>query len=553
MDRFTELMGSESPRSYRSALGVLAALFIPAAVLEIVQGAAPIAGPWDVMQILDDAWRMYNGQVPHVDFHNPIGDLTYLLVLFGMKVGKPSVSAICYGIVLLLAAIVPWTWAIASRRLPACVAFVLTVFLGFLLLAPRPLSYGIRETTYAMLYNREGYIFLSMLMLALFLPPRPALRDSPLLTGLSAGLLLALMFYCKITYFLIGGATLLVCLPGRPRAATLLGGIAIAGAAATLIVAAGLHIDPRAYLADVASAASSQSLAMRARLFAGACVNQGLPTYLLALSLALWTWAERWYRSPKSPPLRQWLEIGWVLLAALLIDSGNAAQVGADDDPLFVTAGVLLIEFYRRRNLEPLEHPHAPQRVAYAASLLLVLPLICGLILGRDLASFAYVAEWNLIERPHYDPTRILHSERLLDFRVPATTAHITSYWPARDHPANINDGIDLLRRNLRPGERVTTLAHANPFSFALGIPPAHDGPQWWDLNFSFDPQHYPPVASVLGEAPIVMVPKFTDRSQGWNFDVVDVLLRVYGPYLEANFELQDQSSHWLLYRRRGR
>jgi len=108
--------------------------------------------------------------------------------------------------------------------------------------------------------------------------------------------------------------------------------------------------------------------------------------------------------------------------------------------------------------------------VAYTVALLLIIPLIAGPTLLRDAASFGYSSLWHLRERPHYDASRRLHSEQLQDFYVPASVTHITSYWPARDHPANINDGIDLLRRHLQAGDRVTTIAYTNPFTFALGL-----------------------------------------------------------------------------------
>jgi hypothetical protein len=172
-------------------------------------------------------------------------------------------------------------------------------------------------------------------------------------------------------------------------------------------------------------------------------------------------------------------------------------------------------------------------------------------ILARDLASCSYALLWNLKNRSSFDPSRSLHSAALADFRVPASTTHITGYWPARDHPANINDGIDLLRGHLIPGDRVTTLAYANPFSFALGLQPARDGPQWWDLNFSFDQKHYPSAESFLGSASLVMVLRPTDRTKGWSFETVDLMLELYSDYLQAHFERLDMSEHWILYRRR--
>jgi len=97
----------------------------------------------------------------------------------------------------------------------------------------------------------------------------------------------------------------------------------------------------------------------------------------------------------------------------------------------------------------------------------------------------------------------------------------------------------------------VTTIAFANPFSFALGLQPARDANIFWDLGFSFDESHAPKAGEFLGDASLIMVPRLVDRSRGWNFDSADALMRLYGGCLRSNFDLVGTSREWLLYRRR--
>jgi len=548
-DRLAGCLESESPRAYRLFACLLAVIFVAVGGDLIVLGAAPIAGPWDVMCMLDGAWRIVSGQVLYTDVHNPIGPLTYLLIVFGLKVAPPAVSSICYGTVLLLALLVPWAWQIARRRLPALLAFLFAAFIGVLLVAPRPLGYGVRETTYAMVYNRDGYALLSMFFLSIFLEPRGTRAGSALVSGLSSGTLLALMLYCKVTYFIVAVLSVPVApLLCRPRSTSILAQLA-AIAAAALGVYLFFHISTPAYLADVAAAGHVQSASMRIHLLFADLRAECLWSYLLLLFAGLWVASERARLRVALRSPGPWAVALWLMGAGLICQIGNAAQHG--DDPLYLTAALVLVELYRRRDAEAVAAPATALRLMYATSLLVMLPLFAGGILGRDLASLGYATLWNLRERPHFDRSRLLHSERLADLRVPASTQHMTSYWPARDHPANINDGIDLLVRHLQAGDRVTTIAFANPFSFALGLLPARDANIFWDLGFSFDEQHAPAPRDFLGDASLVMVPRLADRSQGWNFDSADALMRLYGPYLRANFVLVDTSREWLLYRRR--
>jgi hypothetical protein len=529
---------------------LLAVIFIVISGDLIILGAAPIAAPWDVMCMLDGAWRMVSGQILYTDVHNPVGPLTYLLIAFGLKVAPPSLASICYGTVLLLAALVPWAWWIARPRLPAVLAFLFALFIGMLLVAPRPLGYGVRETSYAMIYNRDGYALLSMFLLEIFLERRDSRARSAFLRGLSPGLLLALMLYCKVTYFIVASASLpLALLLYRRGWAWLLAQLAS-------IVAVGLalfvlyRLSTLAYLADVAAAGRVQSSAMRVHLLLADLRAESLWSYLVLLFAALWAWCARGRSTAAARSSAPWIVAIWVILAGLICQTGNAAQHG--DDPLYVPAALLLVELFRRRDSVAVATAGSPSRLMYATSLLVMVPLFAGGILAADIASLGYATLWNLREAPQFDPARLLHSERLRDFRVPAAATHITSYWLARDHPGNINDGIDLLRRNLQSGDRVTTIAFANPFSFALGLQPARDANIFWDLGFSFDESHAPKAGEFLGDASLVMVPRLVDRSRGWNFDSADALMRLYGGYLRSNFDLVGTSREWLLFRRRA-
>jgi len=43
---------------------------------------------WDLMFNLDGAWRLYNGQTAHVDFHDPLGTLPFAATALGFGPGE---------------------------------------------------------------------------------------------------------------------------------------------------------------------------------------------------------------------------------------------------------------------------------------------------------------------------------------------------------------------------------------------------------------------------------------------------------------------------------
>jgi hypothetical protein len=555
-EKLSQTLCSESFLGYRRAGYALLAVFVMLEMMLIVGGTPPIDEPWDTNLALDGGWRIVSGQVPHTDFHNPIGPLTYLLIAFGMKVAAPSTSSIAYGSALLLAILLPWAWYIASARVPWAVAFIFVVFAGFFLVSPCPPGFGIHETSYAMIYNRQGYVLLSMLLLGVFLKPRDSAKRSVSVEGLFVGVLLALLLYCKITYFLTAAVltALAVVLDVRP----LRWFLSSAGAFVGVCVAffAVFHINLHSYLSDIATTGYVQSPSMRLTLLSRSITGDGVRAhgggdaywiYILFFCLGLWTWAEHWTGRPRFSALRLWLVAGAIVAAALLISSGNAAQ-DSGADPLYFVAAVVLLELFRRQNAAQVAQSGTTVRLVYTASFVLMLPIFCGTILARDVASCAYVIGWDVVRRPAFPESQRMHSVSLRDFYVQPKTAHITAYWPAREHPAKINDGIDLLQRYRQNGDRVTTIGHANPFSFAVGSAPARDWLLWWRLNFSYDRRHYPPAEAFLGDATLVMVPRITASRFG--FDTVEVLLELYGDYLRAHFHELASTDTWVLYRR---
>jgi hypothetical protein len=547
----TRFLTAESDRSFRFACLALTIVVSSIGVLLLWQGASPITGPWDVAILLDGGWRIFNGQVPHRDFHNPIGPLTYLLVALGMKMGRPSTSSIPYGSGLALAVLVPWAWSLARRRLPAAISLLFGLFVALLLAAPRPLGYPISETTYAMLYNRQGYALLSILLIGLLIPSRTGSRATDVAGGVSCGALVALLLYCKMTYFIVGSAGVVVGMVLFRRSLAWLIGFMGGFGLVCLAFAALLDVSLSNYASDILAAARSQSAPMRLRLLSSSLRNGLSEIYLLVLFSAFAATIVSRRTRPTLANARAWIVLVFLVSGSQVIGMGNSAQGGGVEEPLFAVALVILLEHYRRDSHGFIETAADAPRLLYTLALAIGLPLLGGGTFGRDAASLAYTAGWHVLEKASFDASRRLHSASLSEFLVPASTEHVTAYWLARDHPANVNDGIDLLRKHVTAKSRVSCLALANPFSFALELPPVRGEPLWWDLNLSFDRSTYAVPESFLTDATLVMLPRLNDRSHGCCFETVEVMERLYGPYLEEHFVERDRSSAWILFARR--
>ena len=549
-DKLSEILYSESNVGYRRAGLALLAIFVPIGILQCILGAPPIAGPWDVVSLLDGGWRIVNGQVPHTDFHTPLGPLTYLLVAFGMRVAPPSASSITYGIVLLATLVIPLAWRITRDRLPWALTFLFVLLVGAYLFSPNPPGYGFRDTTYAMIYNRESYVFLCILCLCLFLKPRASTHTIPALDGVFTGLLLGLLLYCKITYFAaaLGMVVVAAFLTPKSRSWYLSVSASFAGVCAAFF--AFFHISLRMYLLDILTAGGAQSPSLRIKLLSDGITSNAMWMYLLLFALLLWTWAHDETVRNAGGVLQPWLAAMTIVAMALFVESGNGSQGGGVDDPLYFTTALVALEQFRRNSAPDVLRAGSPARVAHTGSLALLIPILFGSILLHDSVSFAYAVVWDFMRRPTVQSSQKFHSLALRDFIVPASTDHVTDYWLAREHPAKINDGIDLLRRHLQAGDRITTIDYGNPFSFALGTGPARDWNLWWDLHFSFDERHAPVPEAFLGDASVVMVPRFAKNSPGFAMDGIEAMTNLYGTYLHNHFYEVESTATWTMYRR---
>jgi hypothetical protein len=505
-----------------------------------------------MMFFLDGGWRILNGQIPHRDFSNPIGPLTYCLIAFGMILAPPSTASIAYGSALLVFLLTPIAWYLARARLPAALAFLFCMFLAVLLTAPRPLGYPILETTYAMLYNRQGYVLLSMLLIGLYIPRRDTLSFGGFTEGLSCGLILALLFYCKVTYFMAAAFAVVLAFVLFRRFWFWISGLVLGIIFVCLAFLVFLHISPITYISDVVTVVPAQSAVIRLRLGLTGVINN-LPLFFLTFFFLTWatTTVVSGDRYSGFAKIKTWIIITFILVIGCVIGMGNAAQGGGIQDPLFFSALLIFLEHYRRCWTVPPRFTKSVPNMFCAIALAVCLPFFCGEILVRDVTSLSYSFAWNLWKRPSFPASRHIRSATLGDFLVPARTDHVTAYWLARDHPDNINDGIDLLRPHVNPSSRVACIAFANPFSFALEVLPPKGGPLWWDLNFSFDRNTFPPPEQFLSDATLVMIPRLTDRSRGCCFETVDVMMELYGDYLEARFYEADRSAKWRLLARR--
>src|SRR5258708_38437819 len=90
----------------------------------------------DIFFLLDNGWRVINGQRPHLDYYSPWGPVTFLVVAAGLKISGYSVDGIGYGNALAAFIMGSWTFYVAKNRLTPPLRLLLSFFLAVLVAAP---------------------------------------------------------------------------------------------------------------------------------------------------------------------------------------------------------------------------------------------------------------------------------------------------------------------------------------------------------------------------------------------------------------------------------
>ncbi len=536
-----KLFTTDSDRSYRGYFWLLIGS-IAALAIALANVGLPIvnAMPMDIAIVLDSGWRILNGQIPNLDYYSPLGPLTSLLVAFGMKVASPSASSIAYANILLLVTLTPWAWFVARSRLSAVNAFLFALFMGILLITPRPLGELIRNTSYAMIYNRHAFVLLSLLSIELFVSPRvPKRPNFFLLSGLSSGILLALLFFSKINYFAIGVVAILLAIALFRFSKIWLIGLA----SGLAIVWISMHIffdfNSFAYLSDISLAASSQNKTQRLHNLKGAAIANFYWLYLIFVLIVI----NSINQTPKIRKTDVFLKqtkvqisAVFVAVSAILICGSNSQDT---DIPLFFISGLILLEYLRREFKLDNNSTNSILGLKYFLSILVVISL-CGGILFQDLASVASAVTSNKSKLAAIPESQRLQSKTLSDMLVVGGS---TEYPQAGEYSQATNDGMALLRPHLSSDSRVFSLDFANPFSFALELPPPKGDALWWHSNYTFNKQVFLDPERVFADVTLVIIPK--TGSEGTSAS--KAMQEIYGDYLSKHFIKKDESQFWTL------
>ena len=147
-----------------------------------------------------------------------------------MFLAKGDARGIAIGIAAFGFAIGLWGWILSRRRLPALFGLLVTAWLVLTSTSPTPLGFDPRFLSCAMIYNRQGYALLGLILVECAF----AEEKNRFWGGVSSGTALALLIFLKLNFFGVGVLMLLITVPLTRVGLLRIWGV-LAGAASTFL------------------------------------------------------------------------------------------------------------------------------------------------------------------------------------------------------------------------------------------------------------------------------------------------------------------------------
>ncbi len=475
----------------------------------------------DAFMLLDGAWRMLNGQRPHIDFYSHLGFLTYLPTEIGLRISRGAAWGLGYGQALAGLLLGLWAFLLGRRRLADVPLVLMCISVVLMAIAPFALGFSPMKPTPAMVYNRQGYAFIALVLLEAFQPAKQGRGREDLWGGFSSGAILAILFFLKITYFAVASFLIVALLPCRGQSRQRWTGIVAGGIVLTTACCAYYGFQTQPLVHDLITLGGGKHIRFGWYIIDGILQGAGIAA-TLALSAALLLSV---YKDAKTASALALAGLA-VAFAGTVMILGNAER---DGFPMAVFLAIVVL------NAVNLQIPVTRTRPDYfhVSVLLLGSVLIVGSLLSGMIGMTFALGQRMLLHH-----TKAFNMPRLSGF----TTG------PDDDWYAElVNNGVPLIEKFRRPTDTLMSLDFTNPFSYGFGMRPAYGGTPVFQYGTTFNDRFKPTPEFLMGSADMVAVPK---KASDPTLD--DNVPRLYGPYLKSHYHLLGESRDWRLYRRNG-
>jgi hypothetical protein len=497
-------------------------------------GVAPDrAVPCDLFIVLDGAWRVLQGQRPHVDFYTPLGPLMYMIFAAGLWLRGLDVRGVglALGITGLIVGL--WAWRLSRRRMGGVASVAMSWMMALLVITPRPIGYDFRLVSHASSFNRLGYALLGLVAIeSLWVNDRNSsapMRDWG--GAASTGLLCAALLFLKITYGLAAIALVGVGLLLGKFDYKRIAAIIISFSLTVFGMLWYLQFGVSAVWSDLRIAGGGRLLP-KEQILRG--ISEGLPAFApLFLIAIICSFGRRW-------SVDAWR---WPLMALAVTILGLCLGITNTYCPpvhLAALLGIMMGDWIAV--WQPLGQTTG--RSMIQACMLAAIAVIAIAPAATDALSLT----WAVLPLRNVSQRRTAHLSPPHVARFVAVNGNENPNL-GTDFLDGVEDGIQLLKAHSHPEDSVMAMEFINPFEYALQRPVARGGATNLRYKYTYTDHSKPSAEWLVGNYSYVMIPKRTVDFP-WSFQA---LMRNYMTYINSHFTWAAESRYWVLYRRSPR
>ncbi|KMY66552.1 hypothetical protein AAU61_15535 [Desulfocarbo indianensis] len=505
---------------------------------------------------MDGAYRLTQGQLPHLDFITPIGLWGYVLPFLGLKITGSYTLMLPLTDLIFMAIALGLCLAAAWQRLGTLSGLLLVTYVWLVSAAPLNAGDTANYISYSMFYNRYGWALL-LVVFTLYIDPQSTDKKKALSDVCVGAIALVMLLYLKVSYFAVVLAFLaMLCLKSKyHRKVAFYCFLILAVCVISLeLIMPGLNL---AYFHDLRLALQSSGAVRGGKYAAINFIYKNL-FELLLISAVIWF----------STRIIKFRLLDACFVSYVTLSSCAILNQNAQNSNLVALFPICLWAMEKARSQSgqavgnQREGSAKGNGFAYAG-----LVALSVLLLAQPFLDRAYgLVIMNARSRPMAQ-SRPMALDKLPNAYVYKDSDYISgidrdSYglaelftirerqrrgWLAElEYVETIEDGVALLKKNSRPGDSVAIMDMVNPFNFLLDLHPPRGAYSFFHLNRTFNLAKARPKPAALAEASLVMIPNYPIELAERN-----ALLQIFAPVLRRDFAEAARDRYWTLLRRK--
>jgi hypothetical protein len=153
---------------------------------------------WDTPIFIDGAWRVAQGQIPHIDFSTAFGPVIFFIGQIGFLLGGININSFDLGLVFFYFLLTPFAFYFTKNKISIYGSVLFTLLVGSYLITPRIFGYNFSNLGLTGYYNIIGYVYLYFIGIEMFYLKNK--DSSQFENGIAIGAFSIFAFFTKFTF-----------------------------------------------------------------------------------------------------------------------------------------------------------------------------------------------------------------------------------------------------------------------------------------------------------------------------------------------------------------